>query len=384
MLTLPAAADPNLVEVVRDGAILRTGPSSDFDRYSPVVSGVRFHVLDRQGDWLHVAIPDAYIQAKDVREVPEGSPAATPQVQRVRVTETPEGKALVRIQLGSPCAWQIRSDPQAGRMWVDFPGTPMMMYEMAFAQDARRIPDARLQPSPQGTTLELVVADGQWGYQARFEKGDLLLTLAAPIVAHRHPLEGVRITLDAGHGGTDKGAPGLNGTLEKNHNLAVTLALKKELEDGGAIVTLTRSADPELTPEGSSADEELGARVAVGEQSDSQLFVSIHHNAMANIEASRLAHGVHVYYFQPASRALAQSVAGPLAEAIGESSFMHLWRSFFLTRQTGMPAILVECNFISNPHIEKEMLMDPDYPNHAARGIRRGLENYLRDTAIHR
>ena len=380
LLATAGSAQPTevreVVEVTKDQAVFRNGPDGDFDRYTPVAAGVRFEILGRQGDWLHVSPPDAYIQQKDVKVLPPGSALWPSKVHVVKIKESPDGATEVRVRLYHPCAWQIQEDPELGRIFVDFPGVPMKMHEMAFAQDARRVPSARLHASPQGTQLELVVANGIWGYQASWDHDDLVLRLPAPV----GELRGLKVTLDAGHGGSDAGAPGIEGHFEKNYNLAVTAALKKELEEAGAIVTMTRETDVDVNPLGAAAtqEQELGTRVQIAEKSGSQLFVSIHHNAMADLEAGRKAHGCHIYYYHPHSRAMAQAIAKPLADSIGESSSMHLWRSFFVTRQAGMPAILIECNFVSNPQLEKDMLMQPDYPTKAAQGIRQGLEDYLK------
>jgi N-acetylmuramoyl-L-alanine amidase len=57
---------------------------------------------------------------------------------------------------------------------------------------------------------------------------------------------------------------------------------------------------------------------------------------------------------------------------------MHLWRSFHVIRQTSMPSVLLEYNFLSNPTLEDGMLARPDYPRRTARAVRRGLEDFLR------
>ena len=51
------------------------------------------------------------------------------------------------------------------------------------------------------------------------------------------------VILDAGHGGIDGGAVGVNGALEKDLNLSVTLLLAELLREAGVDVILTRTED---------------------------------------------------------------------------------------------------------------------------------------------
>jgi N-acetylmuramoyl-L-alanine amidase len=54
------------------------------------------------------------------------------------------------------------------------------------------------------------------------------------------------ILIDPGHGGIDGGAKSKNGTIEKNINLLIATKLKKELENSGYIVYMTREEDSQL------------------------------------------------------------------------------------------------------------------------------------------
>lgn len=360
-LALPVA------EVTRDQAVFRSGPTADFDRYDPVTAGVRLEVTGRRGDWLRT--PAGWIAVGDVKLWPTGTTVEPAILSSVRAKESPDGAAEFHLRLSQPCPWQTRETPQG--LTVVLPGAAMAMYETAYPPDPVRVQSIVLRPGAHETQVELGVGRLS-GYTLRWEAPDLVVRLQPPLPRR---LEGLRVVLDAGHGGSDPGAVGLHGMKEADANLAVTRALQRELENAGAQVTLTRSADVEVA--GGSAEGELAARVAAAEAARGQLFVSIHHNASANVATGRVAHGTHVYYYRLQSNELARALARPLAGAIGEPSSMHLWRSFALTRQTGMPAVLVEVNFISNPQLERGMLGAPGYAERAAQGLRRGLEDYL-------
>ena len=90
-----------------------------------------------------------------------------------------------------------------------------------------------------------------------------------------------------------------------------------------------------------------------------------------------MAHGTDIYYYHPQSRRLAQALATPIGEATGETARRYLWRSFHVIRQTDMPAVLLELNYISNPDIEREMLTKDGYPETAAAAIVKGCQTFL-------
>ncbi len=359
-----------VLEVTRP-AVFRSGPSSDFDRLTPITPGVRLEVVQRQGDYYQVQNPPGWLKVSEGSLLDVSASLGNPQLTQIVVRPTG-----LKLSLGSPCAWQVRQDVEQHKLWLDLPGVPSALFHIAYAQGDRRLPSVRVWSTPQGSTVEIPMRQRVWGYNTRWTGRDLLLDVTP---APPPTLRGLRVTLDAGHGGQDQGTVGLELKVnEKDLNLAVAKALQKELEQAGAAVTMTRSQDHQVAAETAPADQELQARVDFAERHQAQLFLSIHHNARPDIKDGRISHGTHVYYYQPAGRGLAQAIAPRLARAIGEPSFMHLWRSFAVIRQTSMPAVLVECNFLSNPLLERGMLRGPQYPVKAAHGIRLGVEQFLR------
>ena len=96
-------------------------------------------------------------------------------------------------------------------------------------------------------------------------------------------IEGKRITLDPGHGGTDPGTHGLvTGVYEKNITLPISKMVKAYLEDKGAIVYMTRTTDVDVYGPDATDVQELQARVDVAEENKSDLFISLHINASVN------------------------------------------------------------------------------------------------------
>ena len=95
-------------------------------------------------------------------------------------------------------------------------------------------------------------------------------------------IAGKVITIDPGHGGSDPGAIGPNGTMEKDITLAISKKLKAALEAKGAKVNMTRTTDVDVYGPNASGPDELQARVDVGTANKSDIFVSVHINSFSN------------------------------------------------------------------------------------------------------
>ena len=108
-------------------------------------------------------------------------------------------------------------------------------------------------------------------------------------------LEGKTIVIDPGHGGNDSGAIGPSGVMEKTVTLRVALELRKMLEDEGATVVMTREVDVEVAPKGRHATdiEELKSRCDVANETEADIFISIHADSFTNPAAR----GTTCYYF---------------------------------------------------------------------------------------
>ena len=105
------------------------------------------------------------------------------------------------------------------------------------------------------------------------------------------------VILDAGHGGEDGGAVGVNRVLEKDLNLAVTLRLADLLRAAGVPVILTRTEDRMLYGEGENIkgrkkEFDLKNRLRVAKDHPDAIFISIHMNNFPQEKYN----GLQVYY----------------------------------------------------------------------------------------
>jgi N-acetylmuramoyl-L-alanine amidase len=187
-------------------------------------------------------------------------------------------------------------------------------------------------------------------------------------------LLGKNICIDPGHGGSDPGALGATGTKEKDNTLAISLLLRDKLEKNGATVVMTRDCDRDVAYSDATAEEELGARVDIANESASDIFISIHNDSFANSSAA----GTTAYHYGDSeSVKLAGYVQKCLVEELGTKDRGARFASFYVIRYTDMPAILVEVAFISNPE-EELLLASVDGRYKAAESIFQGVVKYFK------
>ncbi|MBO5667983.1 MAG: N-acetylmuramoyl-L-alanine amidase [Lentisphaeria bacterium] len=166
-----------------------------------------------------------------------------------------------------------------------------------------------------------------------------------------------RILIDPGHGGHDTGAVAADGTTEKELNLQLSQLLAAELKKRGYTVFLTRASDVFLS---------LDERPQLIEKYQAGLFISLHHNAAKNPEAS--GHEIYVYSSFPAAGdwQCADSIPFAFAAAGALKLLPELpvrgvkTARFKVLRQAPCPAILIEAGFVSNS-AEIKLLKQPEF-----------------------
>ncbi|QIR41926.1 N-acetylmuramoyl-L-alanine amidase (plasmid) [Tolypothrix sp. PCC 7910] len=170
----------------------------------------------------------------------------------------------------------------------------------------------------------------------------------------------MKICIDPGHGGTDPGAIGKEPFIlnEKDVTLSISLFLKKELEEKGHTVILTRDKDVTVS---------LADRARIANHNNADIFISIHCNSSDNNDAE----GIETWIF-PGST-VGRKLADPVQKSLVNNFSNHKNRgirekSFQVLRETNMPAILVECEFISNPN-KLKLLSNKDHQEKIAKAI---------------
>lgn len=209
-----------------------------------------------------------------------------------------------------------------------------------------------------------------FGYDVeKYEDGYILSIRRAPKINKYRPLDGIKITLDAGHGGVENGACAF-GLMEKDINLQITKKLKREFQKRGAKVYLTRKRDKQVS---------LLERTAFAKEKNSDILLSIHQNSLPNPEDIEKKHGVGTYYYHPQAKPLAEAIQNNLLIATNFKDDKVNYASFALTRPSSQLSVLIECGYIICPE-EAQKLSNKKFQKIIAKSIVKGTEEYLKQS----
>jgi N-acetylmuramoyl-L-alanine amidase len=146
----------------------------------------------------------------------------------------------------------------------------------------------------------------------------------------------ITVVIDAGHGGHDRGGIPGQRIAEKDMTLDVALRLRNVLSANGYHVVMTRSSDV-FVP--------LGGRVAIANSYRNAVFVCIHFNATGRSGAS----GIETYFYSRDSLPLASAIHYYVTGGAPSANRGVRRRGYYVLRKTSIPAVLVECGFLTNP-----------------------------------
>lgn len=190
------------------------------------------------------------------------------------------------------------------------------------------------------------------------------------------------IIIDAGHGGEDGGAVGIDGTAEKDLNLSISLKLNEILSTMGYQTRMVRTTDNSI--HNADADtvrerkvSDIHNRAAIMNEYENCIYVSIHQNKYSGSSIW----GAQTFYSpnNEESKELAQFIQASIANNVQPDNKRVIKQSgtnIYVLYNATKPAVMVECGFVSNAN-ELEQLKDDEYQNKMAFAISNGIINYL-------
>jgi N-acetylmuramoyl-L-alanine amidase len=284
---------------------------------------------------------------------------------------TTVGRDILTIPYLEPVPYEVYPEPDQKRIVITLFGAESSSTWITHGA-GRKVIDRVTWQQTTPETFQVYVnlkTDNMWGYDVRVEGSRLVLRIKHPPVydlLSEKPLAGLRIAVEAGHGGSNTGAIGLSGLLEKDINMDVSLRLGELLSQMGAEVIQLREADIDMT---------LIEKRDKALQSGADMLISIHANAGGTgfLQVS----GTSTYWHNPFWAPLAELVYNrllelPLAEFGVVGSF-----NYTVTRASQMPSILVEQAFMSHAEDEEKMA-DPDFRQQMVVKIYEGILDYLK------
>lgn len=339
---IPYSPDPE--SGYRPYAMLSPSLLADTDFTVPVRTELA--VTGRFGNYVRVALPGAaahFVDRRSLVAVPGTASIAVARIVFVQRSEGLRSTTIVVHALGARPAFRV-VEGQGGNGRIDFFGASHTGISFSLPQHAF------------------------WGYTSRWSGDDLVVSFRKPpsFAAPPHAaLRGLRVVIDPGHS-PDTGAVGPIGTIERDINLDVATRLAARLRALGASVAMTRTTDAPVV---------LYDRPALAERLDADVLISVHQNAPPDGTDPSSEHGYSVYYFQPHSLALAQSIHQAYHDEIGIPDEGLHSGDLALVRPSAMPAVLTESAFITWPW-EEMLLREPSFREKLAKAMADGMERW--------
>ena len=184
------------------------------------------------------------------------------------------------------------------------------------------------------------------------------------------------IVVDAGHGGRDDGCTGSAGTRESEINLKIARNLKLYLETLGIKVVMTRNDGNGLYD--SNAENfklsDMEKRLNIIDDTHPDMVISIHQNSFAD----SLQRGAQVFYQEDdmVSKGFADSMQRQLLLQLVEARQESNAGDYYLLKECGLPAVIVECGYLTNVE-DEALLCSEGYQKSVAYAIMCGVVDYL-------
>ncbi len=188
------------------------------------------------------------------------------------------------------------------------------------------------------------------------------------------------VIIDAGHGGEDPGAIGINGVYEKDINLSISIFIGELLINEGFAVIYTRTTDRMLygvgeNVKGARKISDLKNRCKIAAEYPEALFISVHMNSYSQEKYS----GFQAYYSlnNENSISLAREITASVKKDLQPKNgrVEKSGENIYLLRNIDNAAVLLECGFLTNTE-ECQKLSEKEYQKLLSLAIVYGIINY--------
>jgi N-acetylmuramoyl-L-alanine amidase len=370
-----------VAEVMVASADARTGASTDFSRLTPLPKGTKAVITGKQGAWLRLDyggwVRKSMVKIEDMEVLPRSIVKSI----NTKSVLNPADKNNIWTELTIPLEVPVPIAIVQGdrRLMLTLYNVTAQTDTISTAPDSiiNKIDWAQPEPDKVTYTINLKPKQ-QWGYKARYEGTNLVLSFKhPPIIATANspeskPLKDIKILLDAGHGGKeDLGARSPTGYPEKNVTLITSQLLQTELQNRGAKVVMTRTDD---------SDVDLATRVGKIDQEEPTLAISIHYNALPDDGDAINTVGVGAFWYNAQAEDFAKFISSYIANKLNRRNYGVYWNNLALARPTIAPSVLLELGFMINP-VEFEWIIDPQQQKLLATTLADGITEWILNAA---
>lgn len=341
-------------EIIKENATVREKPTINSKRIVDLPKDIVLFLCGKQGDYYKIAEKGEtqyWIHKSNIEKPISVSKKITPFIKRITKSED-KLYNYTKFELSFPAMYKVNQINQS--LVLTIYGIPMK------DKDGNILPNFKYQKIFDKTIL---------GYDCYYERNVLILRdYKIPHIKDKnHPLKGINIFVDAGHGGIEKGAVGPTRVNEKDINLAIANYLIKLLKESGANVSYSRTGDLKIG---------LYERVRKAQKENALISISIHNNSLPDGKDPYLQHGTEVHYYNENAKELASIIQKNMSKdlKLKDNGIKH--SSFALNRSTNPISVLIECAYMINPN-EYISLQNPDFQYEIAKSIKKSIENYI-------
>ena len=391
------------------------GYSKTLDAAATIINGrtlvpVRFvsEALGYEVDW-HASKRIVYITGSEPEKEPEQAPVVKPdnkfenntssddsELKSVNVQKQ-SGQVSISVKLDKSVTPKVMTLSSPDRIVFDFYGAKQIcddskvLFEdfdvtavrWASHEDYARIvveskTKLKYSVDSSGSVCKIIV------YTSNNSSTVPITPSTAPVDTPSYNKNAPLVVVDAGHGGKDCGAVGRdeNGDVvvyEAHVNLDISLRVQQRLINNGINVIMTRTTDVSL---GDVVMSDLVKRADIANDANADLFISVHNNSHTTPDAT----GTTVLYaglansgnYGISSYELAQIMQDELVDATGlKDRGLTKSPGIVVLKRTDMPAVLLECGFVSS-YNDQKFLTDNDKLNEIADAICDGIITALK------
>ncbi|MDJ0596531.1 MAG: N-acetylmuramoyl-L-alanine amidase [Pleurocapsa sp. MO_226.B13] len=386
-ITILSPKDIQVVEVIADEGVARTGASTNYSRLTPLPKGTRARITGKEGEWLRLDY-GGWIKAEETQPVLGNIPPQS--IIRSITSRQTETATEIIFPLQLPVPVEIKQKDNSITLSLHNTTAQTDTIRLDADPTIERLDWQQVSPTQIDYTFELN-DEQQWGYDLHYEGTSLIFALrhspqTSASVAEsieygddeliedrvigtnlQQPLKNIEILLDPGHGGEESGAKGPTGYPEKEINLVISKLVEQELTDLGAKVYLTREKD---------ADVSLEERVAKIDKIKPDIAISIHYNALPDSGDAEATQGISTFWYHTQAHSPAVFLHNYLVKRLNRPDAGIFWNNLALTRPHSAPSILLELGFMINPE-EFEWITNSIEQRKLAKAIAAGIKEWF-------